>query len=118
MNLVVNANHPMIYKLHEEKEEKVGEKVKEYKKEMDELNSKLKELDKDDKSRKEHESEIEQLRNDISDKENKRDEVLKEFGKDHNIVKQLIDLGLLSQNMLKGESLNTFIKRSYDLIDY
>ncbi len=118
MNLVVNANHPMIYKLHEEKEEKVGEKVKTHKQELEELNAKLKELDKDDKSRKEHESEIEQLRNDISDKENKRDEVLKEFGKGHNIVKQLIDLGLLSQNMLKGESLNTFIKRSYDLIDY
>lgn len=118
MNLVVNANHPMIYKLHEEKEEKVGEKVKTYKNELDELNAKLKELDKDDKSRKEHESEMEQLRNDISDKENNRDEVLKEFGKGHNIVKQLIDLGLLSQNMLKGESLNTFIKRSYDLIDY
>ena len=117
-NLVVNANHPMVYKLHTEKEEKIGGEVAQYNGDIADLNKKLDEFNKDEKSRKEHESEIEQLRNDISEKENKRDNMLKEFGKDHKIVKQLIDLALLSQNMLTGEALNKFIKRSYDIIEY
>lgn len=33
------------------------------------------------------------------------------------LVKQLIDLALLSQNILEGEALNNFIKRSVNLID-
>jgi molecular chaperone HtpG len=32
------------------------------------------------------------------------------------LVSQLIDLALLSKNLLKGEKLTTFIKRSVDLI--
>ena len=37
--------------------------------------------------------------------------------KQGQIVKQAMDLALLSQNMLKGEELNNFIKRSVELID-
>jgi len=36
--------------------------------------------------------------------------------KQTNLIKQLTDLALLSQNMLKGESLTQFIKRSVELI--
>ena len=36
--------------------------------------------------------------------------------KQTNLIKQLTDLALLSQNMLKGESLTHFIKRSIELI--
>jgi molecular chaperone HtpG len=32
-------------------------------------------------------------------------------------VKQLIDLALLSNGLLKGEALTNFVKRSYGLID-
>jgi len=32
------------------------------------------------------------------------------------MIKQLIDLALLSQNLLKGEALTGFIKRSVDII--
>jgi len=34
----------------------------------------------------------------------------------NNLVKQLTDLALLSQNLLKGEALTDFIKRSVDII--
>lgn len=35
----------------------------------------------------------------------------------HNkVVRQLIDLALLQNGMLKGEALNNFVKRSIDLI--
>jgi len=32
------------------------------------------------------------------------------------MIKQLVDLALLSQNLLKGEALTGFIKRSVDII--
>ncbi len=34
----------------------------------------------------------------------------------NNLVKQIYDLALLSQNLLKGEALTNFIKRSVDII--
>jgi len=32
------------------------------------------------------------------------------------VVKQLIDLALLANNMLRGEDLSTFVKRSVELL--
>lgn len=32
------------------------------------------------------------------------------------VIRQLIDLALLQNNMLKGEALNNFVKRSIELI--
>ena len=39
-----------------------------------------------------------------------------EIGKENVLVKQLIDLALLSNGMLKGENLTSFIRRSVELI--
>ena len=41
---------------------------------------------------------------------------LTKFGKDNKIVEQLVDIALLSNNMLKGEDLNKFVKRSIELL--
>ena len=41
---------------------------------------------------------------------------LQEIGKENVLVKQLIDLALLSNGMLKGENLTSFIRRSVELI--
>ena len=48
--------------------------------------------------------------------EGSKSEVLKSFGKDNKLVKQLVDLALLANNMLKGEELSKFVKRSVELI--
>ena len=44
-----------------------------------------------------------------------KDDVTK-YANDNPVVKQLVDLALLSNNMLKGESLDNFIKRSTEII--
>jgi molecular chaperone HtpG len=36
--------------------------------------------------------------------------------KKKELISQVVDLAMLSQNMLKGEALSKFIKRSVDLI--
>ncbi|MDR1673622.1 MAG: molecular chaperone HtpG, partial [Bacteroidales bacterium] len=48
---------------------------------------------------------------------NRRKEALKTYGKQHSLPKQLIDLALLANNMLKGEDLNKFIRRSVEMIE-
>jgi molecular chaperone HtpG len=59
---------------------------------------------------------LEKLRKDLSDAENARKSTLEEYGSSNNLVKQLIDLALLANNMLRGEELSTFVKRSVDLL--
>ena len=41
---------------------------------------------------------------------------LKEIGKENALVRQIIDLALLSNGMLKGKNLSDFIERSISLI--
>jgi len=44
------------------------------------------------------------------------DTVLASYAKENKLVSQLIDLALLSNNMLKGEALSNFVKRSFQMI--
>lgn len=52
----------------------------------------------------------------LSDVDGKDAEAVKQYAAESTTVKQLVDLALLSNNMLKGEALNDFINRSMDLI--
>ncbi len=38
------------------------------------------------------------------------------YANNNKVIRQLIDLALLQNNMLKGEALNNFVKRSIELI--
>lgn len=42
--------------------------------------------------------------------------VFADYAAKNKVVRQLIDLALLQNGMLKGEALNNFVKRSIDLI--
>jgi len=59
---------------------------------------------------------IAELDKKISEFQKKSDDVLDKFGKENKIVRQLVDIALLSNNMLKGEDLNRFVKRSIELL--
>ena len=52
----------------------------------------------------------------ISDETTKKQAVLGEYANGNKIIHQLIDLALLQNNMLKGEALTNFVKRSIELI--
>jgi len=121
-NVVVNANHPLVSRIQEDKEKKC-------RKDLDKFNEKLKplqdtkaELEKANKDKKEEEvaqadkDRIAELDKKIKEFQDKRNEVLDKFGKENKIVRQLVDIALLSNNMLKGEELNKFVKRSIELL--
>jgi molecular chaperone HtpG len=59
---------------------------------------------------------LEELGKKIAELESKRDDSLQKYGADNKLVKQLIDLALLANGMLKGEDLTKFVKRSIELI--
>jgi len=121
-NLVVNANHPLVLKIQEKKDKAVGEKVKTIADELKPVQEELEKVRKEQADKKEEEIKQEEkdkmldLEKKVNDLEDKKKEILSGFGKKENLVKQIIDLALLANNMLKGEDLNKFVKRSVELI--
>jgi len=122
-NLIVNSNHSLITGLKDKMYESLGKEITEFDKESEKLNNDIEALDKLQKGKKEEEipqeekDKREDLNKKLSEIKENKQKVLSKFGKEEKIVKQLIDLGLLANNMLKGESLNKFVKRSVELID-
>ncbi len=121
-NLVVNTNHHLVKEVLQNTETEIHPKISENLKSIELLNvdveslEKLKEGKKYDEIPQEEKDRMSDLQNQISDLKNQNEDQLKTFGKDHRLAKQLVDLALLSNNMLKGEDLTKFVKRSLELI--
>ncbi|MBN2523973.1 MAG: molecular chaperone HtpG [Bacteroidales bacterium] len=121
-NLVVNGNHTLILRLNDELEKKLSGDLKKIDEKIKPLNDNKAKLDKAVKDKKEEEikqedkDRIEELTKKISELQEKKNKLLKKFGNDNKLVKQLIDLALLANGMLKGEELTKFVKRSIELM--
>jgi len=59
---------------------------------------------------------LDKMRRDLDSADNRRQEILSSFTNENKLVKQLIDLALLANNMLKGEELSRFVQRSVELL--
>jgi molecular chaperone HtpG len=121
-NLVINANHPLILKINEQLEKKLDSDLNKLDEKIKPLADNKAELDKATKDKKEEEikqedkDRIEELTKKITELENKKEKILTKFGSDNKQVKQLTDLALLANGMLKGEELTKFVKRSIELM--
>lgn len=121
-NLVINSNHPLVVKIAEEKEIAVGGELKKITDKIQPVKSSKDELEKATKGKKDEEvsqedkDRMSDLNKKIEEIEKKRETILQNFSRENKLVKQLIDLALLSNNMLKGEELSGFVKRSIDLL--
>ncbi len=122
VNLVVNVSHPLVKSVVEQKDKKLSDKIQEFNKQLEPFNTKLEELRKQTKGKKDDEisqaekDEMQDLNKKIDEVKSSKAKALKKFGKDNKLTKQLIDLALLANNMLKGEELSKFVKRSVELI--
>ena len=120
--IVVNGNHPMVIDILESAEKEYGDKLPGINKKIEtaeKQEAKLEQLIKDKKESdltQEEKKERDDLSKKILDLRGQRDGRLREIGSQNNLVKQLIDLALLSNGMLKGEQLTSFIRRSVELI--
>jgi molecular chaperone HtpG len=79
----------------------------------------INEANKDKKDEEIAETDKELIKNNndkIAQLEKDKESILKEFAKGEDMVRQLVDLALLANNMLKGEALSKFVKRSTQFI--
>ena len=121
-NVVVNANHPLVTEIKDDLNTELKDKITEYKAKLKAEEDVLADLNKQKGDKKDEDVPAE-LKTRIEEVEGKVEAIRKEesdmlgsWGKSHKIVHQLIDLALLSNNMLKGEALNSFLKRSLEMI--
>jgi molecular chaperone HtpG len=122
-NLVINTNHRLVNKVKNKKDEQLGDELSKFDNEIQPYEKEKENINEANKDKKEEEipqadkDNLNDLDKQINELRNKKNEKLSEFGKQEPLVKQLIDLALLANNMLKGEALNKFVKRSVDLIE-
>ncbi len=122
LNLVVNEAHPLVKQLIADAKAATADEVSGLEKELAPLKSDLDSLEKLTKDKKDEEISTEEkdkkseLQKKISDIETRRKALFENFANGNKLVKQLIDLALLANNMLRGEDLTKFVKRSVELI--
>jgi len=77
---------------------------------------KMKEGKKDEEIPQEEKDLLNETEEKIQKLEEAKRQKLEAFGTQNNLAKELVDLALLANNMLRGEALNNFVKRSVELI--
>lgn len=121
-NLIINYSHPAVKKILEQKNVKLTDdlakldfKIAVPEKSLEEIKERL-------KGKKEEEIDIaerdnrEKLERETETLREERRSLLSTFGKESDLLRQVCDLALLSNGMLKGEELDKFVKRSLSLL--
>ncbi|WP_288739392.1 molecular chaperone HtpG [uncultured Coprobacter sp.] len=121
-NLIVNTEHPLSKKIIEDTENACKAEIEPIQGEIKTLQESVEKLRENHKGKKDDEIPVPE-KEDIKTKESKITELKKKeedhlstYAKSNNLVRQLVDLALLSNNMLKGEALSQFVKRSVELL--
>ena len=118
-NLIVNTEHPLIAKIRENADANVTEKLAPITKSINDNNAKITEIrdaNKDKTMSEEDNANISSLEEAVKSLRADETSIMSEYASNQPIVKQLIDLALLGNGLLKGEALNSFIQRSVSLL--
>lgn len=121
-NIVLNSDHALVKKVLEDAEANTAETLKPILAEIKGQEARLAVLHQEQNKKKPEEitqqekDDVHNTEKAISDEKDKRNEIISGYAKNNNIVHQLIDLALLQNGMLKGASLDAFLKRSVDMI--
>ncbi len=121
-NLIVNTDHALSKRVMAEADAACQERIAPLASQLNEVNAEIARLNDARKDKKDDEIPVadkEALRNaenTAADLRKQQDAVYSEFAQGNDLVKQLIDLALLSNNMLRGEELSKFVKRSFGML--
>lgn len=121
-NLVLNTDHRLIKQVLSEAESACAEKLVPVESELAMLTLRRNELHKAQEGKKDEEipttekDELKDVEKKIDAQKAEKENILNVYAADNKVVHQLIDLALLQNNMLKGEALTNFVKRSVEMI--
>ncbi|MBR3950350.1 MAG: molecular chaperone HtpG [Bacteroidaceae bacterium] len=121
-NLIVNTDHALCKKVLADTGVACNDTIAPLASQLDAVNAEITRLNNERKDKKDEDIPVadkEALRNaenEAADLRKKQENVYSEYAQNNNLVKQLIDLALLSNNMLRGEALSRFVKRSFDML--
>ena len=120
--LVLNSDHILVKKVLENCNNNTSDALKPILSELKGLQARLAALHKNQSDKKpeevtkEEKDDLQNTEKAINEQKSKQTEIISGYAKDDEIVHQLIDLALLQNGMLKGQALDSFLKRSVDLI--
>ena len=121
--ITVNGNHPIVLDILGEVETAYGDKLRTIGKKITAAEQEESRFEETVKGKKEEEltTEEREMRESLSKRvvelRDERNGRLAEIGRENSKVRQIIDLALLSNGMLKGKNLTEFIQRSISLIE-
>lgn len=121
-NLVLNSDHRLIKQVLSDAETACAEKLVPVESEIAMLTLRRNELQKAQEGKKDEEiptaekDELNEVEKKIEAQKTEKENILNGYAAGNKVVHQLIDLALLQNNMLKGEALTNFVKRSVEMI--
>lgn len=119
-NLTLNTNHPVVKKVIEAANSSLEGELKPVNDELKATNAvieAIKSLDKDGKGVPEDKkADLKTNEDKATELRAKKDELISKYAAGNDTVKQLIDIALLGNGLLKGEALSNFLKRSVSLL--
>ena len=120
-NLIVNTGSPLIKKILKDSDEDILKRVKpmtdaiaDADKELRQLHEKEKSDSADADADKKHETHLEET---MTHARNEREKLVAEYAAGVPLIKQVIDLALLANGLLKGAELSEFIRRSVGILE-
>ena len=122
MNLVLNADHPLVKSVLDNCKTATEEALKPVESELKGQEARLaairqaQEKKKADELTQEEKDDKANTEKAVQEQKDKKQQILADYAKGNAVVHQLIDLALLQNGMLKGEALDKFLKRSVELI--
>lgn len=120
--VVLNADHHLVKNVLDNANKATADSLKPVDSELKGLEARLAALRQSQDKKKpeeisqEEKDDVRKTEKAANEQRDKRNGILADYAKGNGIVRQLIDLALLQNGMLKGEALDKFLKRSVELI--
>ena len=121
-NLVLNSDHKLIKQVLSDEEAACAADIVPLQLSIDDTTKQRDALKKKQEGKKDEDiptsekDELKDLDKKLDELKGKKDAIFTGYAEKNKVVRQLVDLALLQNNMLKGEALNNFVKRSIELI--
>lgn len=121
-NLVLNSDHPLIKQILEDGKTACATELQPVESELKGLEARLAALHQSQNGKKqedisqEEKDDVKNTESALEEQRTKKNNIIATYAAGNKVVHQLIDLALLQNGMLKGAALDSFLKRSVDLI--